>query len=316
MKVQFLLLPILILPSVILAIFVSPTNGKMKKKSCSIFWCLVSGGNKCQSVLGLLNQCKTAPGQRLLAQWVKQPLMDINKIGKHGLREVNERQHVVAHVFKLGVKFLWISEERQNVVESLMDDTQLRQLLSENHLPRVPDFQRLSKKFQRKKANLQARRVVLQSGCKNLLNKTKTWQIVQNEIRRARALRCFVWLCRIFLLQDLYRVYQAVSKMTDLLDTLERHAGKHRTLLLIIFANPLKVTEWSRSPFENVSSCICASIWSQMMLLQLIFARRLPIGVADGLFEVSRDGGIDDGLVKSGQVWVCCEARFRRHAER
>lgn len=41
----------------------------------------ILGGNRNHSILGLLNRCRTAQGQRLLGQWVKQPLVDLNKIG-------------------------------------------------------------------------------------------------------------------------------------------------------------------------------------------------------------------------------------------
>ena len=55
--------------------------------------------------------------------------------------------------------------------------------------------------------------------------------------------------------QDLYRVYQAVSKMADFLDSVEQHTGKHRMLLMQLFSNPIKVSFLSaflRLSFDKV----------------------------------------------------------------
>lgn len=78
------------------------------------------------SVLGLLDRCRTPQGHRLLSQWVKQPLKDKAAI-----------------------------VERHDIVECLIEDTELRQALYEDHLRRIPDLQSLAKRVQRKKANMQ-----------------------------------------------------------------------------------------------------------------------------------------------------------------
>ncbi|KAG5971557.1 MutS-like protein [Claviceps cyperi] len=83
-------------------------------------------GSKTMSIYGVLNHCKTPVGSRLLAQWLKQPLMAKDEI-----------------------------EKRQQLVEAFFTDTELRQTMQEQHLRSVPDLYRLSNRFQRGKANLE-----------------------------------------------------------------------------------------------------------------------------------------------------------------
>nr|CAD7587022.1 unnamed protein product [Timema genevievae] len=63
---------------------------------------------------------------RLLAQWMKQPLRDLNTI-----------------------------VERQEIVGALMDDLEARQALTQEHLRRIPDIQALARRLLKKKVTMQ-----------------------------------------------------------------------------------------------------------------------------------------------------------------
>lgn len=76
--------------------------------------------------MGILDKCRTSQGHRLLAQWIRQPLKD-----------------------------LCLIKERHDIVETLVNDNELRTNLSEDHLRRIPDLQVLAKKLARKKSTLQ-----------------------------------------------------------------------------------------------------------------------------------------------------------------
>ncbi|SCV69244.1 BQ2448_2264 [Microbotryum intermedium] len=85
-----------------------------------------SGGSKNMSVFGLLNRCKTSQGTRMLAQWLKQPLVNLHSI-----------------------------QQRQDLVECFFEDTELRQAVVNDYLKSMPDFHRISKRFQKGAASLE-----------------------------------------------------------------------------------------------------------------------------------------------------------------
>lgn len=81
---------------------------------------------KWQSVLGVLDHCKTNQGRRLLNQWLKQPLRNIDLI-----------------------------RERQDIVECFVENQEVRSSFHKEHLSSLPDVLMLSNKLSRKRANLQ-----------------------------------------------------------------------------------------------------------------------------------------------------------------
>uniref|UniRef100_A0A182N8X2 DNA mismatch repair proteins mutS family domain-containing protein n=1 Tax=Anopheles dirus TaxID=7168 RepID=A0A182N8X2_9DIPT len=84
-----------------------------------------SSAYRWQSVLGVLDRCRTPQGHRLMAQWVKQPLRDYEMI-----------------------------KDRQDIVEYFFNDSTVRMELYDNHLKKLPDIMFVLKRLLRRKASL------------------------------------------------------------------------------------------------------------------------------------------------------------------
>lgn len=87
---------------------------------------ITSNSYKWQSVLGVLDKCKTNQGRRLLSQWIKQPLRSLEQIN-----------------------------DRHNIVECLFQNIDARNALYNEHFCQMPDILVLTKKLSRKRASLQ-----------------------------------------------------------------------------------------------------------------------------------------------------------------
>ncbi|XP_052894948.1 DNA mismatch repair protein spellchecker 1 isoform X2 [Anopheles moucheti] len=85
-----------------------------------------SSSYRWQSVLGVLDRCRTPQGHRLMAQWIKQPLRDYELI-----------------------------KDRHDIVEHFIDNTTMRMELYDNHLKKLPDIMFVLKRLLRRKASLQ-----------------------------------------------------------------------------------------------------------------------------------------------------------------
>jgi DNA mismatch repair protein MSH2 len=93
-------------------------------KTLNIFPSVIGG--KETSLFGILDHCKTRQGSRLLAQWIRQPLLSKELIN-----------------------------QRLDVVDALVTESVQRQTLRETVLRGIPDIGRVGRKLIKGKANLQ-----------------------------------------------------------------------------------------------------------------------------------------------------------------
>lgn len=96
-------------------------------KALNLFSNKANNTGKNSSIFDLLNHCKSVGGVRLLHQWIKQPLVDVREISA-----------------------------RHQLVQLLIEDTEMRTILQTELLPSIPDVRRLNKKLAKSKnANLE-----------------------------------------------------------------------------------------------------------------------------------------------------------------
>jgi DNA mismatch repair protein MSH2 len=96
-------------------------------------------GNKTMCVSGLLNDCFTAQGRRLMNQWVKQPLLDINRITeRHDLVEALQNADLRESVEKVMKKMVDLHQVARKFVRGRAD---LKDIVAiYGAVERLPDF--------------------------------------------------------------------------------------------------------------------------------------------------------------------------------
>jgi len=117
----------------------------------------------------------------------------------------------IIHIYK---------EERQNMVEILMSDTELRQTLIENYLKRVPDLQKIEWRFIRRKLTCKYKRSFI-------------------KVRPFEKKKRLMWV--ISLWKDCYKVYLAIETLPQMFELMLKHEGKNAHLIKEMFINPLNV---------------------------------------------------------------------------
>lgn len=120
----------------------------------------MGGSNKNMSVFGLLNRCKTSQGTRMLAQWLKQPLVNLHKIGSFSPSSFTQFRSSCA-----GQNNAKTSSNACTKTKSFASPSSYVPLLSpfeppsspaqDDFLKLMPDLHRISKRFQKGAANLE-----------------------------------------------------------------------------------------------------------------------------------------------------------------